>query len=268
MPELPEVERVAQTMRPRLVGRKLVSAWTSGKKLRKPTRLSTLGREKPRVETVERVGKHIIASLSDGRMLHIHLGMTGRVVFCKPRDSVEPHTHARIGLDDGSEMRYVDARRFGLITVENTRPADLQELGVDPLSSAFTVEGFARTLSGARRDIKAALMDQTVLAGVGNIYALEALHLAKISPKARADSLSKARVARLHDAVVKVLEKGVKNGGTSFSDYVDADGNRGDNQTTLRVYGREGEPCPVCKTLIKRIVQQGRSSFYCPKCQK
>jgi formamidopyrimidine-DNA glycosylase len=201
-----------------------------------------------------------------------HLGMSGRLLFAAPDDACLPHTHARFRLDGGLELRYVDPRRFGVLRVY---PADqvrasveLAGLGPDPFDPAFTVEYLADAVRGSRRDLKGFLLDQTRIAGLGNIYACEAMFHAGVSPRSRTDRLGRARAARLYHAIRQVLEASIANRGTSFSDYVDADGQEGENGAALHVYGREGEPCRTCGRKIKRIVQGARSTFYCPGCQK
>ena len=274
MPELPEVENVARTLRPRLLGRVIERVETSGLALRKPIDVRKLraAAVHATVESVERVGKYLVVPLSSGHALVAHLGMTGRLVFAAPDEELRAHTHVRFSLSGALELRYVDARRFGSIAAYKrealaTSP-ELHVLGVDPLSAAFTVEELAEALAGARRDLKAFLLDQGRIAGLGNIYACEALFEAGLSPRRRAHRVGSERAGRLHQAIVEVLERGIANRGTSFSDYVDAEGAQGSNQDALWVYGREGAPCKRCKTPIKRVVQGGRSTFYCPRCQR
>jgi formamidopyrimidine-DNA glycosylase len=275
VPELPEVEMVARTLRPRLVGRRITAVETSGKKLRQAVDRARLKKLAvgASVDAVSRIGKYLLIDLSSGATLLSHLGMTGWFVFRQPQEPRAPHTHVVFTLDDGLELRYADHRRFGILRIYPTarvrRSPELSILGVDPLDDAFTVDHLAQQLKATRRDVKTFLLDQTRLAGVGNIYACEALFLAGISPRRKTTKLT-ARVdaARLHHAIQKVLRAGIANRGTSFSDYVDAEGEAGLNQNSLHVYGREGEPCRVCSTLIRRLVQGARSTFYCPKCQR
>jgi formamidopyrimidine-DNA glycosylase len=271
MPELPEVEWVARTLRPKLVGRRIVSVESSGKKLRRPIERDKLKKLAvgATVEAVSRIGKYLLIDLSSGATLISHLGMTGWFVFKKPDEPRAAHTHVVFGLDDGMELRYADHRRFGILRIYRTAKVkaspELSILGVDPLEASFTVEYLGQLLKKTRRDVKSFLMDQTKIAGVGNIYACEALFLARISPKKKT---SRVNAEKLHAAIQQVLRAGIANRGTSFSDYVDADGLAGENQDALHVYGREGERCRVCSSVIRRLVQGARSTFYCAECQR
>jgi len=192
----------------------------------------------------------------------VHLGMTGRVLVCKPEEEVEKHTHAIVRLASGREVRFVDPRRFGRLSVAH----GFEAAGSEPLQ--VELERFVRLFRGRKTPIKSALLNQKLLSGVGNIYADESLFRARIRPRRRAASLSREDLRRLYLAVREVLTEAIELGGSSVSDYVDADGEEGFFQLQHRVYGREGEPCLVCKTAIKRVVIAGRSSHYCPKCQK
>jgi formamidopyrimidine-DNA glycosylase len=273
MPELPEVEMVVRTLRPRLVGERIRAVETSGLPLRRPIDRKMLTRAcvGARVEAVRRVGKYWLIDLSSGHVLLGHLGMTGRLVFAGESEPRAPHTHAVFGLRKGLELRYVDPRRFGVLcayaAAEAPTSPELAVLGVDPFDAAFTVRYLAEKLAASKRDIKAFLMDQSRVAGLGYIYVCEALYRAGISPKKRSDQVLK-RAPALHAAIVSSLADGIKNRGTSFSDYVDADGQSGGNQLTLAVYGREKQPCRGCGAAVRRLVQAGRSTFFCPRCQK
>jgi len=278
MPELPEVESVARSLRPRLVGRRVLSVETSGLALRRTIDRARLEKACAGavVESVERVGKYLLVALSSGSVLIAHLGMSGQLVFADARAERRPHTHALFHLDGELDLRYVDPRRFGVLSIYPSEDVaaspELSVLGVDPLDPAFTVEYLHGALASARRDLKAFLLDQSRIAGLGNIYACEAMFHAGISPRRRTHRLGRDRAAKLHRAIRHVLETSIANRGTSFSDYVDADGAIGSNQAALFVYGREGEPCRRCKSPIKRpikrIVQSGRSTFYCVSCQR
>jgi formamidopyrimidine-DNA glycosylase len=274
VPELPEVEMVARTLRPRLVGRRIVGVETSGKPLRRPIDRARLRKIAvgATVESVSRTGKYLLVALSSQHTLVAHLGMSGRFVFAQPDVARPPHTHVVLALDDGLELRYVDHRRFGILRAYATervrQSAEIRILGMDPLEEAFTVEYLRARLRETKRDVKSFLLDQTRIAGVGNIYACEALFLAGIAPRRRTHTLGDARAAKLHGAILQVLRAGIANRGTSFSDYVDAEGTAGENQNTLHVYGREGEPCHVCGRPIRRLVQGARSTFYCAECQR
>jgi len=274
VPELPEVESVARSLQPHLVGRRVLGVETSGLPLRRPidrARLRAACKD-ARVDAVRRVGKYLLIDLSTENVLLIHLGMSGNLLV-KPRtEPRRPHTHAVFALEGAAELRYVDPRRFGVLRSYNradlAASPELKILGLDPLDPAFTAGYLRAQLGATRRDVKTFLLDQTRLAGVGNIYACEALHHAAIAPRRRTHALSAERAARLHASIVTVLERGIANRGTSFSDYVDADGAAGENQHALAVYGREGLACPRCGRKIRRLVQGARSTFYCPGCQK
>lgn len=277
MPELPEVEMVVRTLRPRLVGERISAVETSGLPLRRPIDRKTLERAcvGARVEAVRRQGKYWLIDLDNRRsgkhVLLGHLGMTGRLLFADEDEPRAPHTHAIFQLRKGRQLRYVDPRRFGVLRAYAAADAptspELAVLGLDPLEPTFTIDYLRDALGASKRDIKAFLMDQSHVAGLGNIYVCEALFRAGISPKKRSDRLVK-KAGALHAAIVDSLADGIKNRGTSFSDYVDADGQSGGNQHVLFVYGREKAPCRRCGAALRRIVQAGRSTFFCPRCQK
>jgi len=193
----------------------------------------------------------------------VHLGMTGSLRVCEPRDEVAKHTHAILKLASGRELRFVDPRRFGRLSVAQ---AGFDAGGIEPLEA--DLDRFLVLFQGRKTPIKSALLNQKLLRGVGNIYADESLFRAGIRPSRRAASVSRDQLTKLLAAVKEVLTEAIALGGSSISDYVDADGEEGFFQLQHRVYGREGEPCLVCKMPIKRVVIAGRSSHYCPKCQK
>ena len=192
----------------------------------------------------------------------VHLGMTGRMLVSDPQAELEKHTHAVVGLASGRELRFVDPRRFGRLSVAHGFHAP----GSEPLE--VEMDRFIALFHGRKTFIKSALLNQKLLRGVGNIYADESLFRAGIRPRRRASTLSRKHLAKLHAAVKEVLREAIALGGSTVSDYVDADGEAGFFQLEHRVYGREGEPCLVCKTPIKRVVIAGRSSHYCPNCQR
>ena len=194
----------------------------------------------------------------------VHLGMTGRLQLCEPQDEVLKHTHAILQLASGRELRFVDPRRFGRLSV--TRDATFETGGFEPLE--VELDRFTVLFRGRNTPIKSALLNQKLLRGVGNIYADESLFRAGIRPRRRAASITHEQLRRLFLSVKEVLQEAIALGGSSISDYVDADGEEGSFQLQHRVYGREGEPCLVCKRPLKRVVIAGRSSHYCPKCQK
>jgi formamidopyrimidine-DNA glycosylase len=194
----------------------------------------------------------------------VHLGMTGRLQVCDPQAEVDKHTHAILRLASGRELRFVDPRRFGRLSVASAAGFDAG--GIEPLE--IELDRFTELFRGRKTPIKSALLNQKLLRGVGNIYADESLFRSGLRPRRRASTITREQLGKLHIAVKEVLKEAIALGGSSISDYVDADGEEGFFQLQHRVYGREGEPCLVCKTPIKRIVIAGRSSHYCPKCQK
>lgn len=194
----------------------------------------------------------------------VHLGMTGRLQICEPQSEVVKHTHAILRLSSGRELRFVDPRRFGRLSV--AQAGDFDTAGVEPLE--VDLDRFLALFRGRKTPIKSALLNQNLLRGVGNIYADESLFRAGLRPRRRASTITRDQLAKLLSAIKEVLKEAIALGGSSISDYVNSDGEEGFFQLQHRVYGREAEPCLVCKTPIKRIVIAGRSSHYCPKCQK
>ncbi len=277
MPELPEVETIARGLARRVAGDVIESIWLGQKPepLKSPAREIAAVLEHSRIATVRRMGKHIVFDL-EGKGVHpkksgpvqaqwiVHLGMTGRLQVCEPQSEVLKHTHAILTLKSGRELRFVDPRRFGRLSV--ARAGNFDAGGIEPLEA--DLDHFLALFRGRKTPIKSALLNQKLLRGVGNIYADESLFRAGIRPRRRASTITHDQLAKLLASVKEVLREAIALGGSSISDYVDADGEEGFFQLQHRVYGREGEPCLVCKTPIKRIVIAGRSSHYCPKCQK
>ena len=273
MPELPEVETIANGLNKRVAGDAIESVWVGSKPEPLKSSASEIVRalEGSRIERVHRVGKHIVFSLigKDGQMgeFIVHLGMTGRLLVTTPDTPVAKHTHARLTLRSGRELRFVDPRRFGRLEFRDLRKkAGFTGPGAEPLS--IDAEAFARLFRGRKLAIKAALLNQTLMAGVGNIYADESLFRAGIRPRRRAGQLTRVELEKLRVALRDVLEHAIRLGGSSVSDYVDAEGVRGFFQLEHCVYQRSGEPCLRCGKAIKRIVVAGRSTHYCPRCQK
>lgn len=271
MPELPEVETVARGLDKHIAGDAIESVWLGSKPepLKSSAQEIVAGLESKTISGVRRVGKHIVFDLasSDGSPAKnsqwiVHLGMTGSLRISAPDVPIGKHTHAILKLSTGRELRFVDPRRFGRLSVIEKFAAP----GFEPLHIAF--EDFAKLFRKRKTPIKSALLNQKLLSGVGNIYADEALFRAKVRSRRRASSLTRDELKRLHAALKKVLKQAIRLGGSSVSDYVDANGDEGFFQLKHRVYGREGKPCLACKTPIKRIVIAGRSSHYCPHCQK
>jgi formamidopyrimidine-DNA glycosylase len=304
MPELPEVETIARGLASRVTGDVIESVWLGSKPepLKSPAAEIVATLESRRIVAVRRVGKHIVFDLdpvgdvgrapspAKGRnhprssssrkkvagkgvrptptntqqtaQWIVHLGMTGRMVVCPPDSEMAKHTHLVAKLASGRELRFVDPRRFGRLSVARGFEAG----GSEPLE--VKLDHFVSLFRSRKTPIKSALLNQKLLRGVGNIYADESLFRAGVRPRRRGSSLTREDLRRLYPAVQEVLREAIALGGSSVSDYVDADGEEGFFQLQHRVYGREGEPCLVCKTPIKRVVIAGRSSHYCPKCQK
>lgn len=268
MPELPEVETIANGVHQRTHGQTILAVWTSNKPqtFKSPPEEIAETLTGARIDRVHRVGKTIVIDLSredKAAQFLVHLGMTGRLLVSAPEVPHPPHTHAVLTLSSGGELRFVDARRFGRLSVTET---EYTGPGREPLT--IPLEEFIALFRKRKTPIKAALLNQSLLHGVGNIYADEALFHAKIRPSRHAGRLTRDELTRLRAALIKVIKAAIKLGGSSVSDYVDADGVAGFFQLHHYVYSRTGEPCRVCKTPIKRIVIGGRSTHYCPSCQK
>jgi formamidopyrimidine-DNA glycosylase len=286
MPELPEVETIARGLAQNLTGDVIESVWLGNKPepLKSPAAEIVGTLEGAHITGVRRLGKHIVVDLrraspggrrkgkepssatSDGEeqaQWIVHLGMTGNLLITRPEQGVAKHTHAILRLRSGRELRFVDPRRFGRLAVMRH---SFQAPGSEPLDIGF--ELFAGLFRKRKMPIKSALLNQKLLSGIGNIYADEALFRGGVRPRRRAALLTGAELRRLYDAVQEVLNQAIAAGGSSVSDYVDSNGDAGFFQFQHRVYGREGEPCLVCGTPIKRIVIAGRSTHYCPNCQR
>jgi formamidopyrimidine-DNA glycosylase len=303
MPELPEVETIARGLAKRITGDRIESVWLGQKPepLKSPAKEIAATLENTRIAEVRRMGKHIVFDLEGGGNVGrlpsptnsagktgklarvpapakgnhvvqipprsqwiVHLGMTGSLRVCEAQDEVPKHTHAILRLASGKELRFVDPRRFGRLSV--ARAGDFEAGGIEPLE--VELDRFTALFRGRNTPIKSALLNQKLLRGVGNIYADESLFRAGVRPRRRATTISNEKLRKLFLAVKEVLREAIALGGSSISDYVDADGEEGFFQLEHRVYGREGEPCLVCKNPIKKVVIAGRSSHYCAKCQK
>jgi formamidopyrimidine-DNA glycosylase len=275
MPELPEVETIARGLAQRVTGRRIESVWIGSKRqpLKSPAAKIVATLNDKTIARVRRMGKNIVFDLTttppsmtpaaDAQWV-VHLGMTGRMLVCEAGAESVKHTHAVVTLAAGNEIRFIDARMFGKLSV--LPQGGFDPGGVEPLE--VDLPTFIRLFKGKKTPIKSALLDQKLLRGVGNIYADESLARIGVRPKRRASSLTRDELTRLWKSVQDVLREAIKLGGSSVSDYVGADGEEGFFQLQHRVYGREGEPCLKCRTPIKRVVIAGRSSHYCPKCQK
>jgi len=297
VPELPEVETIVRGLERRVVGDTITSVWIGSRPqpLKSPPALIARTLEGKRIVGVHRAGKHIVFELAreagasrprdrrrDAGSAHsgtsstskraaahltaqwvVHLGMTGRMVVCEPGAEVAKHTHLIATLASGRELRFIDPRMFGKLSVHTTA---FDPGGVEPLD--VTEERFIALFHGRKTPIKSALLNQKLVRGVGNIYADESLFRAGIRPRRRATAITRHQLGKLYESVREVLREAIALGGSSISDYVDADGEEGFFQLQHRVYGREGEPCLTCGTAIRRVVLVGRSSHYCPKCQR
>jgi len=287
VPELPEVETIARGLQKRVAGDQIESVWLGSKPQTMKSPAAEIARtlEHTRIAQVRRMGKHIVFDLERNETAPVilparrrkrtpalgstsqwivHLGMTGRMVVCAPDEEVAKHTHAIAKLASGRELRFVDPRRFGRLSVASG--GGFEAGGFEPLE--VDKERFLALFRRRNTPIKSALLNQKLLRGVGNIYADEALFRAGIRPRRRVSTIPRAQLEKLYEAVREVLKEAIELGGSSISDYVDADGEEGFFQLQHRVYGREGESCLACKTPVKRVVIVGRSSHYCPKCQK
>ena len=273
MPELPEVEVLRRSLEPRLVGRRIERVEVLSPALREPLdrrRLRSLAGR--RIVALRRRGKYLWIDCEGGRTLVVHLGMSGRLTLVPARTPRETHEHLALRLDRGGRLRLRDPRRFGVAFVAATRRLESDprflRLGREPLGAPLTGADLELLAIGRHGPVKSFLMDAGRIVGVGNIYASEALHGARIRPDRSVARLSAASWERLARAVVAVLEAAIREGGTTLNDFTDGAGNDGEFQVSLAVYGREGEPCPRCGGRVRRIVQSGRSSFFCPRCQR
>ena len=291
MPELPEVETIARGLDARVAGDTVESVWIGSRTqpLKSPAAVIARTLEGKRIVRVHRAGKHIMFDLEGARASQtvlrtkkgkrggrgqtqqaaslqqwiVHLGMTGRMVVSEPAAEIAKHTHLIAKLASGRELRFIDPRMFGKLSVH---AGGFDPGGVEPLE--VSEEQFVALFRGRKTPIKSALLNQKLLRGVGNIYADESLFRAGIRPRRRSAAITREQLGELRRAVREVLREAIALGGSSISDYVDADGVEGFFQLQHRVYGREGEPCLVCGTAIRRVVLAGRSSHYCSKCQK
>ena len=264
MPELPEVESVRRQLDPELRGRRVLKVWVDPHPQQRVLGLELLpGRT---VERVGRRGKYLLCPLDGGLELVMHLGMTGVLRF----GVVDSHTRARFWLDDGRELTFRDTRRFGLLAVvaagDYRALPTLAQLGPEPLSDGFDPDRFARALAATRAPVKPFLLSQRPVAGVGNIYADEALWRARIHPAAR--RVGPARARALHAAIREVLTEAIEREGTTFRDYRMVNGESGRNATFLVAYGQAGRPCPRCGTPLRKMVLAGRGTTFCPSCQR
>lgn len=273
MPELPEVETVKRTLNQLVTGKTIsrVSVFLPRIIIR-PDDAEVFCAELSgqKIRQIERRGK-FLRFLLDDSVLVSHLRMEGRYGLYRAEEPVEKHTHVIFHFADGTELRYRDVRQFGTMHIfphgEDLRSAPLNRLGLEPLDPAFTFEAFLEAASGRTTRIKPLLLNQSVVAGLGNIYADEALHASRIHPERTADSLTSEEWRRLHRAIISTLQDAVEAGGSSIKSYVNGQGEMGMFQYQLKAYGRTGEPCETCGTPIRKITVAGRGTHYCPRCQ-
>jgi formamidopyrimidine-DNA glycosylase len=270
LPELPEVETIRRSLLPHVAGARIVRVDVRERRLRRPLAPDFEARLRGRrVGGVDRRGKYLLFDVGDADVLLVHFGMSGSLELRPGRAPLAPHDHVRLRLDSGSALVFNDPRRFGLMRVGRVEElSELDSVGPDPLAVRWSPEQLRELTRRRRLPIKNLLMDQRVLAGIGNIYASEVLYRAGIRPRRSAGRLRRSDLVQLAVAMPLVLEEAVRLGGSSISDYRDADGRAGFFQMRHAVYDRSGEPCRRCGAAIRRIVLGGRSSFYCPNCQR
>ncbi|NBR88815.1 MAG: bifunctional DNA-formamidopyrimidine glycosylase/DNA-(apurinic or apyrimidinic site) lyase [Rhodobacteraceae bacterium] len=283
MPELPEVETVRRGMEPAMVGQTIVQADINRPDLRWPFPPDMAARlTGKRVLSLRRRSKYILADLDSGKTLLIHLGMSGRILisgvqigtYTHEHQAPQKHDHVVFHMDQGARITFNDPRRFGAMDLLDTATAEnhplLAQIGPEPFGNSFNEDYFAEALKSRKSPIKAALLDQHLVAGLGNIYVCESLFRARLSPRRLAQNVPAAKARALVPIIRDVLSEAIEAGGSSLKDYRQADGELGYFQHSFEVYGREGEPCraPGCTAEIARIVQSGRSTFYCPHCQR
>ena len=273
MPEMPEVETIARNLRKAIIGKRVAGIRLSGLPLRRPVGKTLTARIEGRVvRKIHRRGKYLIAEMEPRAFWLIHLGMSGHLHYHPTDAQSSKHTHATVLFSDATRLEYCDSRRFGLLAAyEVAKISQIPEigaLGVEPLSPKLNPEWLARLLKESRRELKVFLLDQSKIAGLGNIYACEALYGAGLHPSRRCFTLTRAEAGRLVAAVRRTLRAAIRNRGTSFSDYRDSNGRPGRHQKFLRIFQKEGEKCSRCGSLIMRLRQGNRSTFYCPCCQK
>ncbi len=273
MPELPEVEVLRLSLERALEGRRIERVEVLSPSLREPLdrarlRRLTSGR---RIVALRRRAKYLLVELAGGATLVVHLGMSGRFTVVPAREPVAKHEHVAFHLDSGARLRMVDPRRFGLVfalpTLAIAADEHFRHLGIEPLGPELDSDYLAARASGRRGPIKPFLMDGRLVVGVGNIYACESLWRARVHPRRAVTRVSKRTWQAVAEAVRTVLSRAIEQGGTTLNDFTDGAGNAGYFQVSLSVYGREGDPCSRCGRLIRRLVQAGRSTFYCPGCQ-
>lgn len=271
MPELPEVETIRRDLEPLAVGRRIVGVEVDDRTIQllagapiEALRANLVGRT---FTAIGRRGKYLLLAMDDGRVLVVHLRMTGRLVWRAHEAPPEQYERARLILDDGHDLRWSDLRKFGTWRIVESADEVVRKLGPEPIDEGYSVKQLREALRGRTAAVKAVLLDQRRVAGLGNIYVDEALYAARIRPDTPANWISPAAVKRLFETSRTVLERGIENRGASFKDYVDGQGNQGSQHMHVQVFRRTGKPCYTCGTSIERSVVGGRSTHYCPKCQ-
>lgn len=283
MPELPEVETIRLGLQDKILGKKIEDVEVNVAKIFQGSANQIVG---AKFKNIRRRGKILIIDLDNGKSLVIHLKLTGQLVYHQNGSRAtfghpipfagttlpSKTTHVIFSFEDGSKLYYNDVRKFGWIKVVKTDEVEkikaIQEFGPEPLTKEFTENRFKEIVQNRKKPIKLVLMDQTEIAGVGNIYANESLFLAGISPLRKANTLTEKEIEKLYKSLLQVLKEGIKYGGSSENAYVNALGEKGEMQNHFRVYAQAGEKCPKCEGKVKRIVLGGRGTFYCPDCQK
>ncbi len=269
MPELPEVETVVRALRAPLVGRTFTEVRNYWPRHIVTPSLAALQRRihGRTILSINRRAKYLVFTLSDGEILIIHLKMSGHLAVVDSDAPPDKYAHTIFKLDNEQELRFRDTRKFGRVYLVQDPSDILGHLGPEPLESTFTADVLQERLKNKKRVLKPLLLDQTFVAGIGNIYADEALYYAGLHPERRSDSLSSAEIEALHSAIQKVLKLGIEREGASIDRYVKPDGSKGDMQNAVAVYGRAGDPCYHCGTPIQRMKLGGRSTHFCPTCQ-
>jgi formamidopyrimidine-DNA glycosylase len=273
VPELPEIEVLRRSLEPHLPGDRIERVVVRNRSLREPVESRALAKLAGRTMLgLRRRAKYLLVDLEGDRTLAVHLGMSGRLTLVAGAAPEEPHEHVAFYLRSGRRLRLRDPRRFGLVfaaaTADLASDRHFAHLGAEPLDDGFDGALLAGAARGRRGPVKNFLMDARVVVGLGNIYATETLHRAGVHPLRSVARLSAQRWERLAGAAVAVLSQAIEQGGTTLNDFADGEGNSGYFQVSLGVYGRAGEPCPVCGRTIRRVVQAGRSTYYCPECQR
>ncbi len=271
MPELPEVETIRRDLEPLVVGRRIVGVEVDAGTIEllagapiEVLRENLVGRQ---FTSMGRRGKYLLLGLDDGRTLVVHLRMTGRLVWREREAPPEPYERARLVLDGGSDLRWSDLRKFGTWRIVESADEIVRRLGPEPIDGDFSLAALRAALAGRSAPVKAVLLDQRRVAGLGNIYVDEALFEARVRPDTPAGALSPAAVRRLFASTRAVLERGIEHRGASFKDYVDGQGNPGQQHMYVQVFRRTGKPCYACGAAIERTVVGGRATHFCPRCQ-